>query len=298
MDYIISHQVKTDKEVWCPDGIASAWVASLKYPSASVLGCSYQSELPQFPPGCKVLVVDFSFPLEVLLKWQQQGIKIIVVDHHKTAQQDLANFSNAIFDTNECGATLLWKTLFPKNTMPVFLGHIRDRDLWIKTPNSPWWGFSLPETAAYHEAMSSLGRSFELFNKIADMNEAQLRDFLYPLGQPLLEKKISQVEAIANRAQINKTFCGMGEDIFGVSPVAYLRLTPEEDRMVSDIGGCLVQRHSQIEFAAMQTSDGNWELRSYKFGANHDVGYLARKLGGGGHRNASGFKDCPEVKIV
>lgn len=90
---ILYHQIKPDvyrdgKRVRagldCPDGIAAAWVALRKYPTADLVGCTYQSDLPKVNDGDLLIIVDFSFELEVLNQWRDRGCQIILIDHHKT----------------------------------------------------------------------------------------------------------------------------------------------------------------------------------------------------------------------
>ncbi|MFM6004126.1 MAG: hypothetical protein ACKPA7_11335, partial [Sphaerospermopsis kisseleviana] len=90
---ILYHQIKPDvykdgKKVRagldCPDGIAAAWVALKKYPTATLVGCSYESEPPQVNDGDKLIIVDFSFELSVINQWRDHSCEIILIDHHKT----------------------------------------------------------------------------------------------------------------------------------------------------------------------------------------------------------------------
>lgn len=90
---ILYHQIKPDvyrdgKRVRagldCPDGIAAAWAALRKYPTADLVGCTYQSDLPRVNDGDLLIIVDFSFELEVLNQWRDRGCQIILIDHHKT----------------------------------------------------------------------------------------------------------------------------------------------------------------------------------------------------------------------
>lgn len=90
---ILYHQVKPDvykdgKKVRagldCPDGIAAAWCALRKYPTATLVGCSYDSEPPQVDDGDLLIIVDFSFELDVINAWRDRSCEIILIDHHKT----------------------------------------------------------------------------------------------------------------------------------------------------------------------------------------------------------------------
>ena len=90
---ILYHQVKPDvykdgrkvrAGLDCPDGIAAAWCVLRKYPTATLVGCSYGSELPAVDNGDLLIIVDFSFEVDVIKSWQERGCKIILIDHHKT----------------------------------------------------------------------------------------------------------------------------------------------------------------------------------------------------------------------
>lgn len=76
------HQIKPNTP--CPDGIAAAWVVKKKYPQAKLIGCSYQEEIPKVDDRDLLIIVDFSFSLDVLKQWEDRGCEIILIDHHKT----------------------------------------------------------------------------------------------------------------------------------------------------------------------------------------------------------------------
>lgn len=76
------HQIKP--KVPCPDGIAAAWVVQKKYPKAQLIGCIHQDEPPQVNDGDLLIIVDFSFPIDVIKSWESRNCKIILIDHHKT----------------------------------------------------------------------------------------------------------------------------------------------------------------------------------------------------------------------
>lgn len=70
-DYVIGHCVTPN--VWCPDGKCSVWAALKAFPGAEVIGATYLNKsdrsswvYPEFKKGDRVLVVDFTYPIEVL----------------------------------------------------------------------------------------------------------------------------------------------------------------------------------------------------------------------------------------
>ena len=287
---IIYHQIK--KGVDCPDGYAAAWVAHKSNPGAEIIGCWYQcteEDLPVLESGDLAIIVDFSFPADILQHWSDAGIDILLLDHHKTAMEhlgDISQFSEHFrgtikFDMAECGATLAWKHFFPDKTVPLFLKYVKDRDLWDKV---------LPNSDAIHEVVSRLGRSFDLYDLLEKYDDPLTNmTTLADLGNVLLAPKRRAIAAIASRAT-PAVFLEF-EDI----PIILLAGDGSEDRLTSDLCEELyTKRYPDALFVACQTSDGTWSLRSNK---NHpeggfDVGALAKSKGGGGHRNAAGFKEA------
>jgi len=286
---IIYHQVK--KGIDCPDGLAAAWVVHKANPGAEIIGCWYQCEdvdLPIFEKGDRAVIVDFSFPAEILQGWSDAGVEILLIDHHKTAMEhlgDVSSFSEHFngeikFDMNECGATLAWKHFFPDKAIPLFLEYVKDRDLWNK---------ALPNSDAIHEVISKLGRSFDLYD-LLEKYDNPLTNFitLADLGDVLLAPKRRAIAAIAERATLTSFL-----DHENVA-IVLLAGDGSEDRLTSDICELLYTKlFPKSPFVACQTSDRTWSLRSNKNNpdSGFDVGALAKTKGGGGHRNAAGFKE-------
>lgn len=304
---ILYHQIKPGTD--CPDGIAAAWVARRAYKPISldlqVIGVCYDGELPSVESGDAIVIVDFSYPLAVIQEWESRGCVIRVFDHHKTALDNLSGFTGAVFDMAESGATLTWREMFSP-PMPVFLSYIKDRDLW------EW---KLPHSKEINEAIATIRygiRSavrdeaiareliFAWFDQLAGMTEEQLIDYLLPIGEPIIRKKMEQVEAIAARCQwqifkhpVLEPKSPIDEEMLEILQIVVVKLAEDgsEDRLISDICSVLYKRFPQAAFAACINSLGDWSLRSDKDGNNTDVAAIAQLFGGGGHRNAAGFKN-------
>jgi hypothetical protein len=184
---VLYHQVKPGTD--CPDGIASAWIVSRAIACQEIQGCVYQSDPPSVEGCDRIIVVDFSFPASILEQWAQNA-EVIIIDHHKTALNDLAGLSERVlqkFDLSECGATLTWKHFSPNDPIPAFLKYVKDRDLW---------NFDLPYSEEIHEAVSNLKyqsgsfdrieRTFAIFNMLEPLSETELQMVLAPIGEKLL----------------------------------------------------------------------------------------------------------------
>ena len=279
MKYIIYHEVAPG--VACPDGLASAWVTSKAIGEATLVGRMYNDERAwPFEPlaGDELYFVDFSLPaaeFESII----EGVEITVLDHHKTARENLANLSDRItqrFNMNLCGATMCWEYFFPEKPVPAFLNYIQDRDLW---------DHKLESTAEVHAAYAKLGRTFELYDKLASMSQAEFLEFMVPIGRPAVEERKAKVEAIAQRQEL--------ATVAGHDGVMIVKLAEDgsEDGLTSDVCQAMYLQHPEVPFVACWVpSSGTWSLRSNKDGNNTDVGEIAKANGGGGHRNAAGFK--------
>ena len=81
-----------------------------------------------------IYIVDFSVSPEDL-KLLASVSEIVMIDHHKTAIEKYVEFNKLInaevvFNTNECGASLVWKYFFPAKPLPHLIQCVRDYDLW------------------------------------------------------------------------------------------------------------------------------------------------------------------------
>lgn len=297
--YIIYHKVTADKN--CPDGLAAAWVASKVYPDADIIGWQYQTPPPDFlEPGDRIIIVDFSFSASILNAWTEQGIEVILIDHHDGMLNELSQLADRIlyrFDIKECGATLTWKHFFPEKPIPEFLKYIRDRDLFDHL---------LPNTREIHAAMSEMGRSFELFDRIENYSSEELIAEFVPIGAPLVGPRWEKCRAAAKRWQIAK---------IGGYFVPAVEMTEDESYLRSDIcfvlyremfagGDGIAQsktlppeviegmyRRGELQppFVAAYYKN-RYDLRSDKHTYKSiNVDTVAKKYGGGGSRNAAGF---------
>jgi oligoribonuclease NrnB/cAMP/cGMP phosphodiesterase (DHH superfamily) len=103
--------------------------------------------------------------------------KVVVLDHHKSAQKDLDGVEFAQFDMNRSGAQMAWDYFHPNEPRPVHIEHIGDRDLWK---------FEKADTKAYSIAAMSKIKQF------TDLNTWKSHE-LIEIGRDLLDFQNSQV---------------------------------------------------------------------------------------------------------
>lgn len=252
----------------CADGFSGAWCFWRKYgDGADYFAASYQKDPPDVT-GRVVYLVDFSYKRDVVKAMIQSALSVTLVDHHKTALEDLDGLPGLFMytDLERSGATLAWDFLFPGENRPLLLGHVEDRDLWR---------FRLPGTREIQAVMFSHEYSFELWDRMMAADRAELTQMT--VAGAAIERKHHKDIAELLKTCKRRMVIG-GHDV----PVANMPGT-----MASDAGHILAQGE---RFAAIywDTADGRkFSLRAADDG--DDVAEIAKAYGGGGHAKAAGF---------
>jgi len=241
--------------------------------------------------GRDVLLVDFSYKSPVLLAMAKAARSMLVIDHHKTAAEDLAGFPppislrwedhlaeaggavndgtdpdlpRVLFDMNRSGAGMACDYFFPGEPRPRLIDHIEDRDLWR---------FRLDGTREIQAAVFSYPYDFEVWDRLMLCNLDTLRSD----GAAIERKHFKDIDELLK-------VCTRRMVLGGIEvPVANLPYT-----LTSDAGHRLAEGNP---FGACywDTPEGRvFSLRSTD--AGQDVSAIAKLYGGGGHRNASGFR--------
>lgn len=266
----------------CMDGLFAAAIAKQAFPEAQLIPAMYGPEnAPQLTPakGDLIYLLDLTYPASQINAWASTGAKVTILDHHKTAMQDLSGLSgriNAEFDMARSGAMLAWDYFFDTPYPPEVVCYVQDRDLWAK---------ELPDTELVSMGLSSWMRPLDLEAAIEaaqwfmDDEEGSKLNALKVTGmaeQDLFEEAIS---AAVNRSK--------WQIVAGYN-VPFVRVESEyEKRAYSDVAHALLKEFPSAPFACVETG-GGWALRSED--DRMDVSKIAKTLGGGGHRNASGCR--------
>ncbi len=256
----------------CNDGFTAAYCAwTVLGDSAQYMGVSYGEEPPTINEGDRIYVVDFSYPREVMLSWEKIASELVVLDHHKTAQDALQGLSFATFNMDKSGAVLAWEYWHPNEPIPTLVQYVQDRDLWRK---------KLPLSDDVFVMLRSFKKDFEVWDILAHLSGEDFLSLARMIGTPILEKRQREVEALASTYTL--------EEIGGYKVPTVHTANPS---MTSDIGHYLCKQIPEAPFSAIWWSDGDgktkWGLRSV---GDFDVSEIAKQFGGGGHKNAAGFE--------
>lgn len=281
MDLIIHHAK-------CADGWCAAYVAKKKYPEATLMPVDYGMDFTSLISACgntHVLMVDFSFPTREqndLVAKTAYSFKIL--DHHKTAQVVLEGAPYAVFDMKRSGAGLTWDWLFGEIKLPIYrdgkptgefikaadplprpwyVNYVEDRDLW---------NWKLPESREICAYLGTLPFTTEAWDKLRDMSPEEAAE----LGEGALAQIQHYVRDIVQDA---KTGLLAGCKV-AILNAPYLNC--------SEVGNELAKTHD-ISLTWFEPGDGTVQFSLRSIG-NFDVSAVAKRFGGGGHKNAAGFK--------
>lgn len=301
----------------CADGFGAAWVVR-KFFNGEVdfHGGVYQNEPPPVQNDQPVILVDFSYKRDVMLNWAKNSHGILIIDHHKSAMEELSaedsritnmagKYSGVIdyerflfncgmdrnenipdgriytlFDMNRSGSGMAWDFFFPTQKRPRLIDHIEDRDLWR---------FALPLTREIQAAVFSYPYDFDIWDRLVNSFDEFGHSSLIAEGAAIERKHHKDISELVQ--VFRRELCIGGHWV----PVANLPYT-----LTSDAGHLMCQPYASPNlqgemvtppFAACywDTQEGRvFSLRSIDGGM--DVSEIAKQYGGGGHKNASGFR--------
>lgn len=249
----------------CADGFSGAWVVRRALGDAT----DFHAGVYQMPPpdvaGRDVVLVDFSYKRPIMEKIIAEASSVLVLDHHKTAAEDLLGLLGAevVFDMERAGSKIAWDYYFPNEAPPPVLLHVEDRDLWR---------FALPKTREIQANIFSYPYEFPVWDRLMASDPAVLAIE----GEAIERKHFKDIAELLDVVQRRMNIGGYNV------PIANLPYT-----LVSDAAHKMAQGEP---FAGCywDTPKGRiFGLRSTDTGI--DVSEIAKKYGGGGHRNAAGF---------
>lgn len=282
----------------CADGFGAAWACWMRWHDTPQYIRANYGAAPPDVAGKNVLIVDFSYKKDVLREMGGKARSIIVLDHHKTAAADLADWTiddvagefwvgddpmkavrynddhvgqpiAALFDMERSGARLAWDFCHDAEA-PLLIRLIEDRDLWR---------FTMEDTKPFALWLRSEPFSFDRFELLAQQLEDGRDGYEIMTEARAMQRFFdAKVDEIASFAKVRRI--GNHDPIVVNCPPMF----------ASEVGHALLDKHPDAPFAATYYDGPNsrmWSLRSRD--DRQDVSAVAAKFGGGGHRNAAGF---------
>lgn len=293
----------------CDDGFAAAWAVHKKWGDAvQYVPSNYGRPMPEWQGGKggdfqDILVADFSFPpgkcQEIV---EERGGRVLMLDHHKSAKEALSGLHKirrptienvgrcfdrmsgtwrekvlVEFDMDRSGARMAWDFCFPGEEIPELILAVEDRDLWR---------FDRPDTKLVSMYLRSLDRDFAQWDLAAALYSNDPRQFLAE-ASAIKRFYDQRVKSICENAGL--------QHFQGYDGVAVTYACPYD--FVSDTCHTLLAMYPDAPFAVavIQNQEGiTYSLRSTD--DRVDVSEIAKVNGGGGHRNAAGFRLTSTIK--
>lgn len=251
----------------CADGFTAAWAFRELHPG---LEASYvpakHGDTPPLVVGADVYIVDFAYPRATLTALSEQAHSLLVLDHHKTAEADLAGLPFCVFDMNRSGAGITWDHFAHGQPRPWLVELVEDRDLWRYT-----FGDTTRNVAAH---IATLPMTFESWNALAAEDPERVAE-----QGAAIRRFIEHYGEQASRDVVFRAVGGHTVPLINIS-----------HQQASDHINRLLQKHPDAAFAGsfFLRGDGKWQFSLRSMG-EFDVSAIAQQYGGGGHRNAAGF---------
>jgi nanoRNase/pAp phosphatase (c-di-AMP/oligoRNAs hydrolase) len=284
----------------CQDGFTAAWVVHKALGGRAEFHPGIYQDSPPDVTGKDVIIVDFSYKKPILEEMATKANSIIILDHHKTAEEDLKEYKInlcggakfvysdikgmwedfeelkkpkiiAEFDMDRSGAMMAWHFFFPEEYPPTLLYFVQDRDLWK---------FYYPNTKDVSAFLFSQEYDFQTWYKLVQqLNFGECLDKFVEQGAAINRKQIKDVNELVKILQREMIIGGVKVAVANL-PYTY----------TSDAGELMAINHnSGIGVCYWDTSKGRvFSLRSIEGGP--DVSAIAKKYGGGGHKHAAGFR--------
>jgi oligoribonuclease NrnB/cAMP/cGMP phosphodiesterase (DHH superfamily) len=269
----------------CADGFTAAWAAQLQHPEFELRGVRH-GEAPLTADEVRdrvVYYVDFCPKRAHLLAQAQAANSIHVLDHHKSAQEDLDGIIEenralggcpifVTFDMARSGAMLSWEYFNPTILPAALVHYVQDRDLWTK---------ALPNNDEYMAYVFSLEQSIANWDEVAKLAVADVCN----RGRVLQRQHSKFCDDFIRTGKFFAQICGNLVPIVNC-PYAF----------ASEVGHRLLAIEPTAAFSATYRDEVDKEgnlVRCVSLRSDDDridVSAIAKQLGGGGHRNAAGFE--------
>jgi len=265
--------------------------------------------------GHRVYILDFSLPPELLEKIARLATAVIQLDHHFSARkpwlsklQTLPDGTQehthstlplqVIFNLDKSGARLAWEHFQPTRALPRLLRHIEDQDLWrFADPDTrvfcralrlhPFsfegWRYLIADTesasAPTYQRMLADGAAIDRFfqNEVTHLAQGQLPTSALLRGEP-----IDALQAVRHQQPCISDGAASWQAVKGLAINASALFSSElghQLAVASGSFGLIWQLASDGEIKASLRSEGDF-----------DVATIAARYGGGGHKNAAGFR--------
>lgn len=279
----------------CADGEASALCvyAINKEKDIKYIPMYHVKELPEDLikdlTGKNVLIVDFSFPKDIMLKLKEICKDVLLIDHHKTAYDDLKDLDFCKFDLTHSAAYLVYKYCnenVDDDHVPLYIKYVEDRDLWAwkyRERSEPMYQgiLHMKDTGQknfkhllkYLESDDEVNKVIEVGIKVMDENKKYIENVVKNVKKTMFEGKIIMLQPLTKPHMISE----ISEHLYTNNNVDYTVcwFGHKDNKYLGRISLQPFVNHKYVLSFRTNNNDVN-------------VSEVAKKFGGGGHPKASG----------
>ncbi len=252
----------------CPDGFGGAWAAWKKFGSkAAYLPARDRSAPPTVLKNKIVYLIDYTYEGPIVKKLIKDNIRVTAIDHHISQKEFTMMTEKPLYDVRHSGAVLAWNYFHPGKPVPALLRYIEDRDIWKwKIPHSKELLTFVDLAPLDFKAWSQLAKELDDPRTHAvNIKKGTLLELYY---RSLYKKLLPNAEFVKFA----------GKKIYALNCPYYF---------ADDLGHELaLKTHS---FALLWNESGGRIRCSLRSVGRIDVAKIAKKYGGGGHTQSSGF---------
>lgn len=256
----------------CPDGFGAAWAAYQKFgEEASYVPLKRGEELVDGLDGKEVYILDFSYQKESLLSLEHKAKKLVVIDHHKSSEEDVRSVREHVFELDHSGAYLSWQYFSPTTKVPRAIEYLSAGDIGAFD--------LLPDQDLLELYLTSIPHTFSSFSKaIEDFESDESLRVVHEKAVLLKDYQDRIIEVCFNSLHYVNF---LGYTIPAVNATLPISETSELLRKIyTELNAPFALRY--------RYDDGEWKC-SLRGDGTIDLSELAAKYGGGGHRGAAGF---------
>lgn len=264
------------------DGWMSGAIVRLLYPDVKSIGWDYGQPLPEIDTEDQVIMVDVSFPKDIMVEISQVN-GLIWIDHHISAINDIGGVRNlwgGIQATDRAACELTWQYFFPDVKMPELVRLLGRYDCFghkgteeeVKVLEFQYGARQLIGhiSEAFHYLVLARGRGDWSF-------DADLCEEIHLKGQAIYAYLCTEAKHSYKK-------------IFPITLDGYKFACINQERFNPINFGIDYHKDGYDGFACFYYDNGQFTYSLYNDNGKVDCSVIAKNRGGGGHKGASGFR--------
>lgn len=252
----------------CPDGFGGAWAAWKKFGARAAYLPARDRNRPPVPLKNKIVyLIDYTYDEPIVKKLVKDNVRVTAIDHHVSQKSATMLTEKYLYDVKHSGATLAWQYFHPGKNVPMLLRYVEDRDIW------KW---NVPHSREMLTLIDLAEFDFKAWSRLAkDLDDPRTRATHLKKGILLDLQFASLYRKLIPNAEPAKF---AGYKIYVLNCPYYF---------ADDLGHELALKTKS--FSLLWNESGGRIRCSLRSAGKIDVSKIAKKYGGGGHKESSGF---------